>query len=261
MAVELQHRRWTRRNPNRSFSAFYSDVIRDKIVAGNAHRILGDRQRFESRSSAIRDRLIYHRGRAHFLRLSSRLRGGSPHVVEFGCGSLRVGRHFIGALPPGAYTGLDVTDYFYRVGLDALPEGLEEDKRPSCMVISDEVLRRVRDTSPDLVFAVAVIKHVPPAELASVLVQLAGLIGANGQLVFVFEEASRTMRVDGKSWAYTRRTMVDKLERLLPGHVAEFEVLDSWSFWGRSIQRTELALVPRSLTTSGMAREAAAGLP
>jgi hypothetical protein len=207
--------------PDRPFAEFYAWQIDRKLNRGLAHRTLGNR--------------IFDRGRPHSIAaehdndsfavahssLVARVieTGLSPHhtLVEFGCGSLRIGQHFIRLLESGNYCGLDITDRFYSDGLALLDRNLLREKRPRCRVISLSTLAEIAITRPDFIVSVAVLKHVPENELAIYFGRIASLMHSHTQLAFDYWEADDEHRMAGKSWAYTGGRIARLLKEHCPG--------------------------------------------
>ena len=66
----------------------------------------------------------------------------SDTVVDYGCGTLRLGVRFIDYLDADRYVGLDIDDRIIAAGRDHLRADLVEAKRPVLEVISPESLAR-----------------------------------------------------------------------------------------------------------------------
>jgi SAM-dependent methyltransferase len=137
---------------------------------------------------------------ANYMRLASVSRRSK--VIEYGCGSLRIGAHFIRALDPGCFLGLDVTDEFYEIGKRLVGDALLAEKRPAFAVISDAAIAGAAGFGADLVYSNAVCYQVHPDELKTYfdnLMRLAHRPGA--QLVFNCMVADREVQYGHRSWA------------------------------------------------------------
>ena len=86
-------------------------------------------------------------------------------VVDYGCGTMRVGAFLIDYLDPGHYIGLDLDQRLLDLGLQGLPVGLAERKRPILRVISHETIASIAALRPSYIFSRGVVQHVPPTEL------------------------------------------------------------------------------------------------
>ena len=202
-SVELAF--WRFRHPGATFADYYAGRISRRLDRGGGHPTLGKRELFP-RSPFTPNALINiaehsQRGRQEFEFLLGL--GLKPeHVcVDFGCGSLRVGQHLIQYLDPGHYWGLDITDRFYRDGLDLLSGGQIEAKRPNLGVISHATLQAAALTNPDFIISFSVLSHVPPAEAGLYFDRILGLMGDETKVVFSFRESTINFRANGKAWA------------------------------------------------------------
>jgi hypothetical protein len=72
----------------------------------------------------------------------------SDTLVDYGCGTLRVGSLFIEHLEAGHYIGMDIDQRILAAGLNQLPAELVESKRPTLEVISPDSLARVAARQP-----------------------------------------------------------------------------------------------------------------
>lgn len=87
-------------------------------------------------------------------------------VVDYGCGSLRVGGHFIRHLVPERYFGLDVVAGFMDMGKELIGPDMMAEKRPRFAVISDASVADAAAWNADIVCSSAVSYHVHPDEAA-----------------------------------------------------------------------------------------------
>ncbi|TDQ80673.1 methyltransferase family protein [Dongia mobilis] len=104
--------------------------------------------------------------------------GLRPHhtCVEVGCGSLWAAEPVIEYLEAGKYTGLDITEQFYRFGEERLGDVLRE-KAVTLAVISEAALQRLEAMPPDFVFARKVLAHLRPDELPDFVAMFCRLVG------------------------------------------------------------------------------------
>jgi len=214
---EVTYRIWKILNRNRSFAEFYVWQVGRKLDGGREHKSLGKRRIVPQCMCGTRTK----RGAAAFVATGTvefeelQLHGIRPHhrVVEYGCGSLRVGQHCIRYLSDGNYVGMDITDRFFLDGVDLLEPGLQTGKRPRFFIIDDNSIRKVAAWKPDFIFATAVTQHVPPFELSQYIERLSCLRHQHARLVLFFVAADREVRVKGKSWAYPPSRLVEILRR------------------------------------------------
>ena len=208
--------RWRRlRRPEASFSDFYVEAIGRTIDSGGVHRTLGKNNWLKGAVDAEeRERALGAFRRNGLHRFETLVNHGlAPHhsCVDYGCGMLRIGQHIIRFLNCANYWGLDVTDRFFRDGVELLEEGLIESKAPHLRVIDDSVIAALERKPPDFVFSNAVLKHVPPFELDGFFDNFVRLIGPRTRAIIFFEEAPEQRQTAGATWAYPADLLVAKI--------------------------------------------------
>ena len=176
--------RWLAAHPGGCYGEFLAEETRSRINAGESHYTLGltsvDQAQVKARAQTILG--------------SFRAAGGNPRhvVVDYGCGSLWVGEAFMDYLDPGNYIGLDVSDTFYAEGLTRLSPEFIASRMPVLRVITDQVLREVRDRMPDFIMSFAVMHHVPPEELAGFLKRIVSLAHPRSRIEIAHAVGFRT---------------------------------------------------------------------
>ncbi len=223
---------WRLRHPGAPFADYYAYNIQRKLDQGTPHRTLGqhawssaaatfnqgDRvERFASEGVQTFNDIVALRPRS----------GGS--VVDYGCGSLRIGQHFIKLLEPGEYWGFDITDRFFNDGLAMLPKDLLAAKTPKLHVIGKESLASAAAAKPGLVYSVAVMKHVPREELDAYWSNILGLLQPHSVAVVYFDVAGKETRTAAMNWAYTEAQVRGLIGRIKPGMPVRFEILGAAS--------------------------------
>ena len=203
--ADRQSAAWRRRNPGKSFSDYYVDHVRRHLDRGKPHPTLGqvgfthetgtgidwDRANF-----AIRGRNAWREYRAAGVEPQMR-------IVDYGCGSLRVGQHAIRFADRGNYWGLDVAETFIEQGRRLVDPQLLEDKRPRLSAITERLIDLVAVWEPHFIFSHTVIQHVPEDELPLYFARLAKMMGPGCKAVIEFISAPRTKRIKAMSWAYS----------------------------------------------------------
>ena len=138
---------------------------------------------------------------ARYMRQASLRR--SDRVVDYGCGSLRIGAHVIRFLDRGCFWGLDVTDGFYEIGKTEIGDALLREKSPRFGVISDGEIAEAEKFGADFVYSNAVCYQVHPEEQQAYFGNLARLAGKPGcQLIFNCMLADAPVRYGHRSWAW-----------------------------------------------------------
>jgi len=219
---DLTFRFWQLAHPGGSFADYYVWRISRKLDRNQPHKTLGRRVfrpggavacgALHDRDSFARTGLRPFHWVAHVAGLAE-----DDVVADFGCGSLRLGQHFMRRIAPSHYWGLDVSDRFFREGLDVLGPDEVGRFRPNLRVIAEASLAEARAASPSLVVAVAVLKHVPQSAWERFFDGLTSLVSERTRLVLTFDAAEKPERILGKSWAYPIEMVEREIERRRPG--------------------------------------------
>ena len=183
---------WARRNPGRTFKEFYAESVTAALAGTKQHASLGPVLKTGRSETALRT----------FNELVAQGISPADTLVDYGCGTLRVGRPFIEFLEPDRYIGMDIDQRILDAGRGNLPAELIESKRPLLEVISPESLNRVAAKRPKWIFSKGVLQHVPPDELNEFFENLAHLVRA-GATAFVFARcAEESTPLSAKSWLH-----------------------------------------------------------
>jgi ubiquinone/menaquinone biosynthesis C-methylase UbiE len=133
----------------------------------------------------------------------------ADRVVEYGCGSLRVGLGFVQLLQRGHFFGLDVVPEFFELGRDKPGNEIIKENAVQFHIIDAKGVQLAVDFSADHVYACAVIFHIHPNDVKDAMSNLARLAGKPGaKLVFdakVTRDGApqRYAQKDGKGgWAW-----------------------------------------------------------
>lgn len=113
------------------FKSFYVKTVKSKLKNKKNHPTLGKN--------------ISENGIGLFNNIKKKLKiNKNSIVVDYGCGSLRVGQHFIKYLNPCKYIGLDITHFFFTEGFKRIDKKLLVKKHPEFHVISDKTLNLIK---------------------------------------------------------------------------------------------------------------------
>ncbi len=146
---------WKKKNPCKQFSDYSTQRIDSGLKKGRAHCTLG--------LNIAGDVNWWDHGRPAFKSIMEQVAiPTDAKVLEIGCGSARVGVHFIERQDTGCYYGLDVTDAFFAYCPDLIGELLIEKKAKFGVI--PEKLEEAISWNADLVFSTAVTLHVCPEE-------------------------------------------------------------------------------------------------
>lgn len=201
---------WRMMNPGATPEDYYATKIAARLRRGDRHPAIGAKSRPVREHTELLDILqTYGLQPAHV-------------VVDYGCGSFRLGTPLIEYLDPGHYWGLDLVDDFLQTGLDLLGPALLAQKTPQARVISPESLREVRAARPDFIVSWHVCSKVPPSRQADYFGKIIGLMGANSVALVHFPEAVRRTRQSRFSWAESRNAIAAAIHRIDPTLVLRF---------------------------------------
>ena len=200
----MDYQQWLAANPGRLFTEYYAAMVTAQLETAESHATLGTKLRDDSLAKAAEQF-------KQVLTISSL--EPTDICVDYGCGSLRLGRFLIEYLLPDRYWGLDITDVFYRQGLEVLDPRVVDAKRPQLAVISDESLAHAAAARPRLVVSNAVLSHVHPDELHSFFANIASLMH-EGSIALVISKINRgpLEQTSKRSWVHSLEMLTAKFE-------------------------------------------------
>jgi hypothetical protein len=124
--------------------------------------------------------------------------------VEYGCGTLRVGRHAIAYLEPGHYWGLDIAQSFIDGGLALIGPDVAAQKRPALRVISESSVAEAAAAKPKFLYSISVLMHVHPDELVEFMNNIVMIVGEQGLGVIAAQWTDTDTRQIGRqSWVHS----------------------------------------------------------
>lgn len=141
-------------------------------------------------------------------------------VLDFGCGPLAAGVHFIRFLEPGRYVAADLSAVALALGRRQIAAAGLADRRPRLVHLpAADWLGPLRGERFDLVWAQSVLTHMAPADVARLMAVLPELLTPTGCLLASFYLSPRRAgrmgarreggrREDIKDWSYDRGTLV-----------------------------------------------------
>jgi hypothetical protein len=222
-AALLRYRLWRMRNPERGHGDYYAERVTRRLDRGEGHSTLGSAERRDVRRRTTRgatrdagDLDHWQRGAGTFGFLKAYGLDPWHKVVDYGCGSLRIGMHFIDHLAARRYWGVDVTRRFFDDGVSLLDPAMIAEKAPRLDVISDQTLREIQLWQPDWVFSISVLMHVPPAEIEGFLRNITGLLSPGARAVILFDQTPRNLQTAAMAWTYSESFLCETLRRIDP---------------------------------------------
>ena len=184
---------WLEENPGGTFQQFYVESVEGALAGKKSHASLGPvpNARALNRARVTVDRWI-----------ANGIQPGDM-VVDYGCGTLRIGRLLVEYLEPDRYVGLDLDDRILDAGRTHLPDELIASKRPVLEVISADSLKRTVARRPKWVCCKGVLQHVPPNQVDNFFEQISCLILAGATGLFEARTRQLSERLSSKTWAYS----------------------------------------------------------
>lgn len=196
---------WRLCNPSKRFHDYYVLEVQKKIERSGSHETLCTNARNPERYSKTAELEVA------FLRefgLSKEHR-----VVDYGCGSLRLGQKLISWLDSGNYIGLDVTDQFFKDGLSALSDGERDSVAGKVEVISEETILRFSQTPSDYLISTAVFYHIPRSEMHRFFSMLLSLLKPGGQAFIDFSIGDEYVKTGNMTWQIPEWLIREELKR------------------------------------------------
>lgn len=200
----LRYWLWRSRNPFAPFHEYYVRLVGRKLARGRSHRALGTGYREAAEEYFVG--VLRHFG----------LR--PEHVLlDYGCGSLRLGKHALAYLEPGNYVGVDVTDLFYRSGLEVIDPALVAAKQPRLAVIGPQSPELLRERPADFLACWHVISKVPERELPDFFRSLLAHMGPRTRALIQISTGRKRERKGLVSWRAPVESYIAVLRRVAPG--------------------------------------------
>ena len=237
-------------DPNLTMGRFYARLGIWVIRLGFAHNTLGPNVSVQADEGTSHKVVVptmnSASGKPRFEQLLDLGLKPDDVVVDYGCGTLRVGRYLIDFLEPGAYWGFDLNDDLLDIARTMLGTDRLRDKRPNILRISDRHLAECAAARPRFVMSIAVLMHVPPRDLDDYCRKMTALGGPRTIYYLSFSVASVTTRTAGTTWSYARDEVVAAFQRHLPEHEITTQLLIvKGHFKGETLHSAVLTASPR----------------
>jgi hypothetical protein len=204
---------WQKRNPSKSFKDFFSETVEAKLRAGEIHKSLG---------GAFTGKKYGEVGQGFFRKIVKLGLKPDDVLVDYGCGTLRMGIHAINYLEPGKYWGLEISDFLLQQGRELLGEALLVEKQPHLEVISPASVAAAAAVRPAMLISIRVLIHVHPDELEEYFANVMTIIGFSGQAVINGKWSEHgTIQSSNRSWAHD----VSILERIVNAQGGAMRIL------------------------------------
>jgi SAM-dependent methyltransferase len=195
--------------PGESFTKYQMDKVAERLKDGASHPTLGGRiDGFEKDWWGAGEPTFRQYRKLFGI-------GETSKVIDYGCGSLRVGAHFIRFLQPESYFGLELSSSLYEIGQKMIGETILAEKRPRFGQVGTAAVDDAEAFGADFVYSTAVAFHVHPDEMELYhrnLVRLTTKPGA--RLVFDTKISEQPHRYRERAWSWPLAMYRDALAPL-----------------------------------------------
>ena len=141
-------------------------------------------------------------------------------ILDYGCGSLRLGQHFIKYLNKENYIGLDITDHFYNLGKKRIDIKLLKIKQPIFDIISDESLSIIKRKKIDIIISTGVLMHVPPQDINNYFNNIFTLGNDDTKYFITFLESDITFKLNKLTFIYSSC----EISKIIKKHKHEYTI-------------------------------------
>lgn len=195
-------------HPESSFSDFYRFNMLERLARGERLSAIG----FTTQSThGVR---AFAEGGEKVAKTYIATYGIRPEhrLLDYGCGSLRIGSHFISYLNARKYVGMDIAPEFLDIGLKAIGSTR---KRPTLLTITPENIEAGRAFRAKYVISHSVHYHVHPDEQEIYFRNLAILASRRGaRLLFNAKIHKTPIQYTRASWAWPMDHFLGHLREL-----------------------------------------------
>ncbi|HET6157299.1 MAG TPA: hypothetical protein VFE34_03060 [Dongiaceae bacterium] len=200
----LRYPFWRLRHPFAPYESYYAWVVTRKLRGGRAHPAIGPTAKAARGEQEMIKVMLLHELQPHHT------------FVDYGCGSLRLGKPIIEFLEPGKYWGLDLAQDFLDEGLRYIGAALNAEKFPSLRVIDDAGLAAAKAARPDYIAAWHVCGKIPDQILDSFFGKVLGLMHAGTQVFLQFEDTGKREQLHGLAWSLPEEMLIVAVKRVDP---------------------------------------------
>lgn len=136
-------------------------------------------------------------------------------VIDYGCGSLRVGQHFVRHLAPEGFFGLDVTTGFAEIGANLIADLVHEKKSRFGSMEDADTIAAASAFGADIVYSNACVFQIHPMDLPDFVANIRALCAKPGcRLAFDVKISEQPVRYRNSCWAWPLACFVEALAPL-----------------------------------------------
>lgn len=200
----LRYPLWRLTHPFTRYEVYYAWVVTRKLQRGRKHPAIGPHAKAARGEREMIEVLLRH--------------GLQPHhtCVDYGCGSLRLGRPVVEFLEAGRFWGLDLAQAFLDAGLAHIGPALQAAKRPNLRVIDAAGLAAAQAAKPDVIAAWHVCGKIPDQIFEDFFRNIVCLMHQGTKAYLQFEETPERRQLHGLAWSIPRTMLIDTVRRIDP---------------------------------------------
>lgn len=183
-------------DPELTFTRFFWDRELARVRDGKVHASIGPR---------LLSGGAWEQAGERWFSFYRDLLGINPEhrLLDYGCGSLRIGSHFIRHLSRGGYFGMDILPDLIEMGKSMTGTELIHDRAPHLELICEASLSEAANFAADFVISTAVAYHVPPEEKVGYCRNLSTLAHKPGAAVALdVKLADVALQYNSSGWAW-----------------------------------------------------------
>lgn len=185
---------------NRSYSEYYADLMNKRAKTDPKKAVGG---RWDEIGPLQLDFL-----KRHGLQPQSSL-------LDYGCGSLRAGIHFIDYLQPGGYTGVDISEELIRYANQLIEEKNWQSKNVT-LILNHDLELGYMTRKFDYIIATSVLTHMVWADIEKLLTHIHKIMDANSAFyaTFLDNTGNRPVTTDFQNFHYPYQDFVELAKKL-----------------------------------------------
>jgi cyclopropane fatty-acyl-phospholipid synthase-like methyltransferase len=201
---------------------FYAWMLDRQERNNNLRAILNESER--------RSKSGYHKGlydlsaaEQHVKFMRSEGLAANHSIIDFGCGFGRTAIPLIRFLDPEKYTGVEISKERIRIAKEYVAHERLQDKNPRFVLNRNLSMPYAMDDSVDMIWALAVVSHMPMSDIKQFLSSAFRVLRRNGIVLFDYIIAEKHDKTSVKDFRYSTKAVEDAA-RIAGFHVASIDV-------------------------------------
>jgi SAM-dependent methyltransferase len=147
-------------------------------------------------------------------------------LLDYGCGALAAGIHFIAYLELGKYVGLDISGEVLREGERRLKRAGLKGRQPNLCLLDGDLVAVLGERKFDFLWAQSVLTHMPPDDILTLLRDIRRHMHGRSQLFAGFAHTKgKPGQKQFKDWYYNQDFFIEAAA----AHGFDVEFMSDWS--------------------------------